>query len=133
MRNTFARLNVIHVDDITEDLQVTQTLIGNDERWNYNSIVRSWEAVEVIPAMQPIPDVVMVDINMPNMDGFSLVSELQQHPQLRDTKFVVVSSTEDRRELEAFHELGVELFVHKAFDLSTYRSALIAALEQCMR
>jgi len=60
-----------------------------------------------------VPDVIILDLMMPEMDGFQLVAALQQHPQWRRIPVVVVTaldlSAEDRARLNS----GVETVLLK--------------------
>jgi len=62
---------------------------------------------------EAVPDVIILDLMMPEMDGFQLVAALQEHPQWRRIPVVVVTaldlSAEDRARLNS----GVETVLLK--------------------
>jgi CheY-like chemotaxis protein len=64
-----------------------------------------------------LPDVILLDLMMPEMDGFQLVAEIQRHPAWRRLPIIVVTArdltTEDRARLNS----GIETVLTKeAFD-----------------
>lgn len=72
------------------------------------------------------PDVVLVDFNMPHLDGLEVVKQVKKLPH--KCKIVVISMYADSRELMLFRELGVHGFLPK----TTPASELIAALREVM-
>ncbi len=64
---------------------------------------------------QPV-DLVLLDINMPVMDGEQFVEALQERPHLRDTIIVVVSTESNRERLGRLEALGVRESLHKPFE-----------------
>lgn len=74
-------------------------------------------------------DVILLDIVMPGLDGFGVLTALKEDPALRDIPVVVISSLEDERDsvVQAI-ELGAEDFLPKDFDPVLLRARLSASL-----
>ena len=59
------------------------------------------------------PDIIFVDVNMPVMDGFLLISELQEHPDTFEIPIVVVTAIDLPEVTERADALGVKLVLSK--------------------
>jgi PAS domain S-box-containing protein len=84
------------------------------------------EALALLRTMERMPEVVLLDLTMPRMDGLETFSVLQTFPQ---PPVVLLMSGYSRRELnERYGERGLAGFVQKPFTFSQLRGALRAAL-----
>lgn len=76
-------------------------------------------------------DVILLDLLMPQMDGFEVLAELKEHPTLRDIPVIVVSDLEDRPEsVSQAIVLGAVDFLPKGFDPIILDARLAASLEK---
>ena len=72
------------------------------------------------------PEVVLTDINMPEMDGFQMAVEIRSIKI--DTKFIVFTAYNDGDLLKQFNEIGVHTYLLKPYDLDE----LMMAIENCI-
>ena len=72
------------------------------------------EALEVLETVWI--DLVLLDLNMPVMDGEQFARELRNRPDMKDVAVVVVSTEANRERLERMRELGVEHTLRKPFE-----------------
>ncbi len=72
-------------------------------------------------------DVVLLDINMPVMDGFQFVEHKAQDPSLADVKVALVTTEGNKKRLERMTELGVQHYLRKPFEPEELR-ALVGEL-----
>ncbi len=72
---------------------------------------------------QPV-DVVLTDINMPNMNGEQLLIALQEEERLRALPVVVVSTDATRHRIARMLELGARGYITKPFQPETLREEL---------
>lgn len=61
-------------------------------------------------------DLVLLDLNMPVMDGEQFAQELRQHPDLHDLAVVVVSTESNLDRLQRMRDLGVVESLRKPFE-----------------
>jgi CheY-like chemotaxis protein len=73
------------------------------------------EALEKLPQQQV--DLLVTDLNMPNMDGFELIRALRQNPQYKDLPVIILTSLTDEVSRETGAKLGVNSFLVKPFSL----------------
>ncbi|MEE9464542.1 MAG: HD domain-containing phosphohydrolase [Candidatus Neomarinimicrobiota bacterium] len=74
------------------------------------------EALEQVSSQRP--DLILSDVNMPNMDGFQLSSAIKGNPQTCDIPVILVTAMDDRESLAKGLSSGVDDFLIKPVNLS---------------
>jgi CheY-like chemotaxis protein len=64
----------------------------------------------------PRPDLVLLDIKMPRVDGFEVLAWKRERPELQSIPFVVLSSSELQRDMDKAAELGARSYLIKPMD-----------------
>jgi CheY-like chemotaxis protein len=62
------------------------------------------------------PDLVLLDVMMPNRDGWAVASELRADPATRDLPIVFLTARVDQADRQRAHELGAVGYITKPFD-----------------
>jgi two-component system chemotaxis response regulator CheY len=73
------------------------------------------DALEKLPNHQV--DLVITDLNMPNMDGFELIKALRENPAYKELPVVILTSLTDDLSKDRGAELGVDSYLVKPFSL----------------
>lgn len=76
------------------------------------------------------PDAILCDISMPKLDGYEVLEEVRQHPDLKTTPFIFLTGTDGRREFRKGMELGADDFIPKPFSKVELFSALQTQLRK---
>jgi CheY-like chemotaxis protein len=74
------------------------------------------------------PDLILLDIAMPEMDGFEMCRRLKGNDETRDIPVIFVSAKADREEIEEGFSLGCEEYITKPFQLKAVCSRIRAHL-----
>ncbi len=74
------------------------------------------------------PDVILLDLNLPRMDGFETLAALKADPRLNTIPVIVLTSTRDAEAVNRAYGLQASAFVTKPAGLDGYR-AVVAAFE----
>lgn len=85
------------------------------------------EALDAL--LQQPADVVLLDINMPVMDGYQFVEEKVKHPALAATRVALVTTEGNKKRLERMTQLGVTHYLRKPFEPEELRT-LVGSLFQ---
>ena len=105
-----ASLSVMIVEDDSIDLK----LAGATARLSGHVVLSNTTAEEAIAGLQSgVPDVVLLDLNLPGMDGLSFVKLLKQNPQTRDLPVVALTAYPDRHLREDLIGAGVAAYLVK--------------------
>jgi two-component system chemotaxis response regulator CheY len=116
--------DVLIVDDSTVIRQMvrrTMDLAGLD-------VGEVYEASNGIEALAQLNDhdvaVMLVDINMPTMNGVQLLRRMKENQRLKDIPIVVVSTEGSRERIEQLEEIGAFGYVRKPFQPEQLRDVL---------
>jgi len=71
--------------------------------------------------------VVVLDVQMPVVDGLEFMERVRSHPQVADTKIIALGSTDSSRERLRCHELGVVRYVRKPVSVDDLGAAVAAS------
>lgn len=72
------------------------------------------EALEKLPANKV--DLVITDLNMPNMDGFELIKAIRGNEEYKEIPIIVLSSLSGSEEIEKGMSYGASSYLVKPFD-----------------
>lgn len=67
-------------------------------------------------ALQQVPDIILCDIMMPEMDGYGVIEELNRHDKTRATPFIFLTAKAERLDVRKGMELGADDYLTKPFD-----------------
>ena len=108
--------NVLIVDDsliLRTAIKKVVKLAGVSE----DHIFEAGNGQEAIDLLETVwVDLVLLDLNMPVMDGEQFAQELRKRPELNDVAVVVVSTESNKARLDRMRELGVVDALHKPFE-----------------
>lgn len=65
-------------------------------------------------AEQVKPDLIILDVMMPRLDGFAVLERLRQNPDLKDHPILMYSNLNNEEEMARAHKMGVTEFIIKA-------------------
>jgi CheY-like chemotaxis protein len=65
----------------------------------------------------PRPRLIMIDINLPGLDGIELLTRIRIHPDLRSVAVVIVSSSSEERDIRKAYDRGCNSYVTKPVDI----------------
>jgi serine phosphatase RsbU (regulator of sigma subunit)/CheY-like chemotaxis protein len=75
-------------------------------------------------------DLVLLDVEMPEMDGYAVLEHLKANPRLRDIPVIMISAVEELESVVKCIELGAQDYLPKPFNPVLLRARLTACLER---
>ncbi|MDV7695413.1 response regulator [Chryseobacterium soli] len=64
-----------------------------------------------------VPDVILLDIMMPNLDGYSTLDIIRQDTELKDTKVIFLSAKNNPKDIAKGLEMGADAYVTKPYSI----------------
>lgn len=67
---------------------------------------------------------ILLDLNLPDMTGISILEKLKQNPHARRAPVVILTTTDDKREIERCYDLGANVYITKPVDYEGFAGAI---------
>ncbi len=82
------------------------------------------EAVEYLfDPQSPLPAVVLLDLNLPKIDGLEILRRMREHPRTKLLPVVVLTSSKQDEDVVRSYSLGANAYVRKPVDFSAFMEA----------
>jgi chemosensory pili system protein ChpA (sensor histidine kinase/response regulator) len=122
-RRTFAMV----VDDSITVRRVTQRLL---ER-NGMRVITARDGMDAVALLQDnVPDVILLDIEMPRMDGYEVAAHVRNDPRLKDVPIIMVTSRVGEKHRARAIELGVDDYLGKPYQEAQLLDAIAPVVER---
>jgi putative two-component system response regulator len=127
MTGTADRKKVLIVDDTPENIQVLMAILNND----YLIIAaRNGAKALVLAKMEPVPDLILLDIRMPGMDGFEVCEKLKSDPKTSDIPVIFVTTMAAEEDERKGRALGAVDYITKPYSPSLLKASIRAQLSE---
>lgn len=124
---------ILLVEDDPDDQELTkralrssklrnQLRIVNDGEAALNYLYRRGEYSE--PRDAPRPDLILLDLNMPKVDGRTVLSQIKVDPDLRQIPVVVLTTSSSEEDVTRSYNLGVNSYVPKPVHMDGFIKAI---------
>ena len=123
-------LHILLVDDNDDDVfLITEAFAACEQTCTLTSVQDGYEALDYLRNQPPFsdaapPDIVLLDINMPRLDGFGVLEALRQDDQLADLPVVILSTSEQHSDHDRALKLGARDCLHKPVGFDQLREML---------
>jgi chemosensory pili system protein ChpA (sensor histidine kinase/response regulator) len=108
------RLSIMIVDDSLSVRRVVSKLLSH-AGWQPIEAKDGIDALEILQQTSQLPDLILVDIEMPRMDGFELMSTLKAHESYKDIPLVVLTSRAGAKHRSKALEIGAATYIVKPY------------------
>lgn len=110
-------LPILLVEDSPMDVDLTLRAFARRKLANPVLVARDGEeALAWIPrweAGEPQPAVILLDLNMPRVDGLTVLRKLKAHPELQRIPVVILTTSGEERDINAAYALGANSYIVK--------------------
>jgi CheY-like chemotaxis protein len=70
------------------------------------------------------PALVLLDLNLPDMSGTDILAKIKSHPKLKRTPVVVLTTTDDKVEIQRCYDLGCNVYITKPVNYESFADAI---------
>ena len=107
------RQKILIVDDSELNREMLKAILG--EEYDYAEAENGAQAILMLQQDMNI-DLLLLDINMPKIDGFGVLERLNQFRWIEELPVIMISATEDRAVIEHCYSLGITDYIRRPFD-----------------
>jgi chemotaxis family two-component system response regulator Rcp1 len=120
--------NVLLIEDSPGDVRLTREAFRE-----VNDSVRVWVAADGVEAMAflrpvrehsdaPRPDLILLDLNMPRMDGREVLAQIKGNADLKTIPTVILTTSTAATDVAVSYQLQANCFINKPVDLDTFEA-----------
>ncbi|THB62992.1 MAG: response regulator [Desulfovibrio sp.] len=100
---------------IVDDSKTVRNLVAfimKKEGFSVTTAENGYDGLEKLYAMESV-DLIISDVNMPRMDGFTFIKNLREQEAYRDTPVVILSTEGQDKDIQTGLDLGANLYMVK--------------------
>lgn len=119
-------------DNRADVLLIREALVAHQVPHQLHLVTNGAEALEFVarmgkPGQEPCPDIILLDLNLPRIDGVEVLQEVRCHPDCVSTPVIVVSSSDTSQDRQKVGTLGVTRYFRKptSFDAFMQLGAIV--------
>lgn len=116
MKNTdklFRDSTILLVDDVPENLQVLGSIFATK---NANLIVASDGQTAINSAKEDLPDIILLDIAIPDINGYDIAKALKEDETTKDIPIIFITAKASQEDIQKGFELGAADYITKPFN-----------------
>ncbi len=128
-------VDILLVEDNPGDVRLTKEALKDAKVLNEIYVARDGvEAMQFVHkegsfANAPVPDLILLDLNLPKKDGREVLAEIKKDPKLRHIPVVVLTTSKADEDIIKTYDLHANAYITKPVDLSRFVE-IMHALEQ---
>jgi PAS domain S-box-containing protein len=119
------RYQVLYIDDNAKNLKLIKKMLNAFPHLQLRTLQDSTQAITQVLLHRP--DIILLDINMPEMDGYQVMSALQANEQLKIIPVIALTANAMLHDIERGRVAGFSCYLAKPID----QSLLIETIGQC--
>jgi chemosensory pili system protein ChpA (sensor histidine kinase/response regulator) len=120
-------VTVMVVDDSITVRKVTSRLLERNDM----KVITAKDGVDAVAILQDnIPDIMLLDIEMPRMDGFELATHVRNEARLRDIPIIMITSRTGDKHRQRAMQIGVNRYLGKPFQEAELMENIRVMLEE---
>ena len=116
-------------DDTIEVMKLERTLSKVDTKHYIIKATNGEEALKILKSGDKLPDIILLDLNMPRMSGIEFLEILKADAIMQYLPTIILTTSENRADLLKCYQLGIAGYVIKPLKYEDYESKMKTVLE----
>ena len=132
MSNISASQIIMIVEDSDDDYETTELALKESNL--ANPLVRCEDGQQALDYLYaegeyaqqspPKPGIILLDLNMPGIDGRKVLNKIKQDAQLKEIPVVVLTTSADERDIDDCYKIGANTYIQKPVNLDGFIQAI---------
>jgi len=122
----YSQFEVLAVDDIPLNLLLVQKMLS---RFNFKlrTAANGQQALDAVAAKKP--DLILLDLMMPGIDGFEVIRRLRADPATADTQIVILSELNSNEDVVKGFNVGANDFIMKPIIMEKLLTCVVTQIQ----
>lgn len=127
-------IDILLVEDNEGDIVLTTEALEDGKITNTISVVKDgWEAVQYLEkkgeyAHKTTPDLILLDINMPKMNGHEVLKEIKSNPEIKHIPVIMLTTSSSDLDVMKSYQSHANCYITKPVDVNDFLE-VIATIE----
>ena len=121
---------ILMVDDNPADIDLTSEVLARSKgHFHVNAVNDGVEAISFLKRQgkydkAPVPDLVVLDLNLPRKDGCEVLSSIKADPALAKIPVVIFTTSQASSDITRSYKLGANCYIQKPVDFDQFRQTV---------
>ena len=122
----FSRYNVLAVDDVPINLLLVEKMLS---KFNFQ-LRKAADGAQALQAIaQKKPDLILLDLMMPGIDGFEVIRRLRANPETADIQIVILSALNSNEDIVKGFNAGANDFIMKPIIMEKLLTCVVTQMQ----
>lgn len=122
----YSKYNILAVDDIPLNLLLVQKMLSRF-KFDIRTADNGQQALDAVADRRP--DLILLDLMMPGIDGFEVIKRLREDPATADIRIVILSALNSNEDVVKGFDLGANDFIMKPIILEKLLNSVFTQLQ----
>ena len=126
LNRDYSNYNILSVDDIPLNLLLVQKMLSRF-KFEIRTADNGQHALDAVA--QRKPDLILLDLMMPGIDGFEVIKRLREDPATADIRIVILSALNSNEDVVRGFDLGANDFIMKPIIMEKLLNSVFTQLQ----
>jgi CheY-like chemotaxis protein len=114
-------IQILLVEDNEGDIVLTQEALKDGKIKNNITIARDGqEALDWLDSGVPLPDLILLDINLPKLNGLEVLTSIKTEPRLKSIPVIMLSTSDEQNDIMSSYNNYANCFITKPVDFNRF-------------
>jgi CheY-like chemotaxis protein len=124
--------SILCVDDDDDDATLMEAAVNQlNEGISFIKCYDAREALNLLAHSDSLPDLILLDVNMPLLNGFDCLREIRKIPAMREIPVVMISTSASPKDVATALEIGARRFLTKPNTYSQICEMMQDIINEC--
>ncbi|NER11592.1 Response regulator receiver domain-containing protein [Muriicola jejuensis] len=118
-------MNILFIeDDAIESMKLNRTISKWPVKHKIIQAKNGEEALDILNGPEKLPDIILLDLNMPRMNGIEFLRILKDDAELRYLPTVILTTSQNRADLLECYRIGIAGYIIKPLKYEDYEDKI---------
>ena len=122
----YSKYCVLAVDDIPLNLLLVQKMLS---RFNFTMVTATGGQQALDMVAQRKPDLILLDLMMPGIDGFEVIRRLRENPETADIQIIILSALNSNEDIVKGFQAGANDFIMKPIIMEKLLTCVVTQMQ----
>lgn len=131
-------LNLLHIEDNGGDILLTREALEEicpDVK--FHEAANGLEGIDFLKNCldhhHSLPQIILLDINLPKMNGFDVLHWVKSHPQIKNTPVIILSTSSNPKDIQKAYDLHANAFIIKPLEIIEFQNTIESFIQFWIR